>query len=347
MRQLNYLRARTLEWHDVPAPTLISDEAALVRPLVVSTCDMDGVVISGLVPFRGPLPVGHEGVAEIIEVGDAVESFKPSDLVIVPWKISCGRCAACQAGHTAHCQSVPPEAAYSWGPTAREYGGFLADLVLVPWAEHMLCPLPSGVDPAAGAMVSDNLTDAWRAVGPPLRTKPAASVLVAGGGGPGSIGLHSAGLAVALGASTVTYLDWDPGRRQIAETYGVHAAIDTATELPESLPDRFDITVDASGNPAALQLVLRQTVANGICTSTSASIYTADVPLPLLHMYRQSITFYTGWVHTRTHMHAPLELLTEGRFDPLPAVTATVSFTDAAAALAAPFTKLVLRRDGD
>lgn len=151
---------------------------------------------------------------------------------------------------------------------------------------------------------------------------------------------------VVLGASTVSYLDWDLALRQIAESYGVDTTIHTATELPESLPDRFDITVDDSGNPAALQLALRQTAANGICTFTSASIYTADIPLPLLHMYRQSITFHTGWVHTRTHMHAPLQLLADRRLDPFAAVTATVSFTDASAALAEPFTKLILRRDG-
>jgi hypothetical protein len=68
--------------------------------------------------------------------------------------------------------SVPFEAAYGWGPTAREWGGFLADVVAVPWADHMLCPLPEGVDPIAAAGVADNVTDAWRSVGPPLRERP-------------------------------------------------------------------------------------------------------------------------------------------------------------------------------
>jgi alcohol dehydrogenase len=176
MRQLNYIEARTLAWHDVPAPSLPSARGALVRPLVVSTCDMDGVVISGAAPFNGPLPVGHEGVAEVVEVGDAVSQLTPGDRVIVPWKISCGECEKCRAGLTAHCTSVPREAAYSWGPTAREWGGFLADLVAVPWAEHMLCPLPAGVDPIAASGLSDNVTDARRAIAPPLRARPGGRV---------------------------------------------------------------------------------------------------------------------------------------------------------------------------
>jgi threonine dehydrogenase-like Zn-dependent dehydrogenase len=135
MRQLDYVKARSLAWHEVTAPSLPSDEGALVRPLVVTTCDMDGVVSSGAAPFKGPLPVGHEGVAEIIEVGDRVTALRPGDRVIAPWKISCGACDKCRAGLTAHCLSVVPEAAYSWGPTAREWGGFLSDVVAVPWAE--------------------------------------------------------------------------------------------------------------------------------------------------------------------------------------------------------------------
>jgi len=33
-------------------------------------------------------------------------------------------------------------------------GGFLADLVRVPYADHMLVPLPAGVSPEAGASAS-------------------------------------------------------------------------------------------------------------------------------------------------------------------------------------------------
>jgi alcohol dehydrogenase len=301
---------------------------------------MDGGVISGLAPFRGPLPVGHEGVGEVVEVGDAVR-LRPGDKVIIPWKISCGECPNCERGFTAHCTSVVREAAYSWGPTAREHGGFLSDLVVVPWADHMLYPLPAGMDPTVASGLSDNIVDAWRAVAPPLEQRPGGRVLVAGGGGPGSIGLWGAALAAALGAGEVTYLDWDPGRRQLAEEYGVTHAIDTSAGPPE-LDGHFDVTVDSSGNPEALGLVLRYTADNGICTSTAAAFYAAgDVPLPVLHMYRRAVTFQTGWVHTRPLMGQPLELIRHGRFDPRPAFTAVLPFEQAAEALVEPFTKLV------
>lgn len=346
MRQLNYIEPNTLEWHDVPEPSLPSDQAALVRPLVVSTCDMDGVVIRGLAPFKGPLPVGHEGVAEVMDVGDAVSRFKPGDRAIVPWKISCGKCAKCRAGLTAHCTSVPREAAYSWGPTAREWGGFLSDVVAVPWADHMLCPLPAGVDPIAASGVADNVTDAWRAVAPPLRARPGGRVLVAGGGGSGSIGLFSAGLAATLGAGEVVYLDSDEGRRRTAERNFRARAIDTSEGLPDGELGGFDVLVDASGNPEALRLLLDRAGAGAVVTCTAGVIYAfGDIPFAVFSMYRRSVTFHTGWVSTRPLMSEPLELIASGRFDPRTVETAVLDFDHAATALAEPFTKLVFLRD--
>jgi threonine dehydrogenase-like Zn-dependent dehydrogenase len=344
MRQLNYIKARTLEWHDVPEPELTTDAAALVRPLVVSTCDMDGVVISGAVGFKGPLPVGHEGVGEVVAVGDAVRSLSPGDRVIVPWKISCGTCAKCRAGLTAHCVSVVPEASYSWGPTAREWGGFLADVVAVPWADHMLCPLPPGIDPIAASGVSDNVTDAWRAVAPPLQARPGGRVLVAGGGGPGSLGLLSAGLAQVLGAGQVIYVDPDASRRAIAEQRYGATPVDAFGDGPDdAVGDGFDVLVDASGNPETLRVVMARTGANAIVTCITGAIYAfGDVPFPVFSMYRKGVTFHTGWVNTRPLMEQPLGLIASGAFDPRPIETAVVSFGDAPDALAEPFTKLVL-----
>lgn len=348
MRQLNYIEARTLEWHDVPEPNLPSDKAALVRPLVVSTCDMDGVVISGQAPFKGPLPVGHEGVGKVVDVGDAVTAFRPGDLVIIPWKISCGECLKCRAGLTAYCTAVPREAAYSWGPTARQWGGFLSDVVAVPWADHMLCPLPPGIDPLAAAGLSDNITDAWRAVGPPLQERPGARVLVAGGGGPGSIGLLSAGLARALGADDIVYLDSNAARCELSAQYFGARAVNTADGLPDDdLGGGFDVLVDASGNPEALQLLLHRTAPGAIVTCTAGGIYAfGDIPFPVLSMYRHGVTFHTGWVNTRPLMPEPLQLLADGTFNPRVIETAVVGFDDAAAALAQPFTKLVVARNG-
>jgi alcohol dehydrogenase len=286
--------------------------------------------------------VGHEGIAEVISVGDGVQTFVPGDRVFVPWKISCGDCASCARGHTAHCESVPFEAAYSWGPTARQYGGFLADLVLVPFADHMLVPVPAGIDDVSAVGITDNVTDAWRAVAPGLKGRPGATVLVAGGGGPGSTGLFAAGLASALGAGLVVYVDGDPDRGKLAESWG---AVSVTSLQEVGAPPRFELTVDSSGRPEVLAELIRRTASNGTCTSTTASIYRGDTALPLLEMYRHSITLTTGWAHTRALMEQPLRLIVDGVFDPKAAFTQVADFSAAADALAAPFTKLAFLVD--
>jgi threonine dehydrogenase-like Zn-dependent dehydrogenase len=111
---------------------------------------------------------------------------------------------------------------YGLGPVAGlDGGGFLSDLVRVPFADAKLMTVPSGVDAAARASASDNPADGWRTVGPYVGELAALSaagrrVLVLGGL---SIGLFSAAVAVALGAAA-DYVDTDPERLAIAEQLG-------------------------------------------------------------------------------------------------------------------------------
>ncbi|MGL5849879.1 MAG: zinc-dependent alcohol dehydrogenase [Phycicoccus sp.] len=349
MRQLNFESPTVLTWFDVPEPTLDRSTAALVRPLAVSTCDFDGVVLAGWLPVTGPVPLGHEGVGEVVDIADGVERFAVGDRVIIPWKISCGSCTACRRGHDAQCRSVAYEACYGWGQASGPWGAFLGDLVAVPWADHMLVPLPENVDPVDAAGLSDNITDGWRAVGPPLAERPGGSVLVAGSIPPGSIGLYAVAAAAALGVDRVVYADHDSRRRAIAATYGA-TAVDLADgSLRDQLgSERFDVTVDASGDPAILHDLVGQTARAGHLTSTSAVVHLAGaVPLPTRSMYRNSQSFSTGWVHTRPLLgrpDGPLGLLASGRLDPAPVTTAVVPWDDVRAALTEPFTTIIAVR---
>src|SRR6476620_245062 len=129
----------------------------------------------------------------------------------------------CARALTASCARVPLMASYGLAPLSREYGGALSDLVEVPYADAMLVPLPSGVQPAAAASVSDNIPDGGRAVAPLLAERPGAPVLVLGGAGGGSVGLYAAAVAVALGSERVDYVDEDPTRLAVAELVGANA----------------------------------------------------------------------------------------------------------------------------
>src|SRR5882672_11901023 len=148
MQQLMFEAPGEYAWREASEPEVTAPEQATVRPLAVACCDLDVAVAEGRLPMPPGHAVGHEGVAEVVAVGDAVRGVKVGDRVIVPFQISCGDCPACRRGVTGSCASLPLMAMYGMAPIAGlDGGGFLADLVSVPYADSMLIPLPNGVDP--------------------------------------------------------------------------------------------------------------------------------------------------------------------------------------------------------
>src|SRR5664279_1901387 len=121
--------AARVRWEEVDEPRLTGPDAALVRPIAIATCDLDTAVLRGRYPLEGPYPFGHEGIAEVVAVGDAVTSVVPGDRVIVPFQISCGTCEPCRRGRTGNCAAHPRMSTYGLGTMGGlEWGGLLADL---------------------------------------------------------------------------------------------------------------------------------------------------------------------------------------------------------------------------
>jgi threonine dehydrogenase-like Zn-dependent dehydrogenase len=342
MRQLTFEEAGRYDWREVPEPEIAAPEQALVRPLAVACCDLDVAVAYGRLPLPPGYAVGHEGLAEVVAVGDAVTGVRAGDRVVVPFQISCGTCPECRRGVTGSCGSVPLMAAYGMAPIAGlDGGGFMSDLVLVPYADAMLIPVPEGVEPTAIASLSDNIPDAWRAVGPfqgELAGLDSADrrVLVVGRL---SIGLYAAAIAATLGAH-VDYVDTDPQRLAAAEKLGA-VAHDRAK--PDKAWGRYPVTVNTSADVELLAATLRATWPDGMCTDTGI-YYQPTVEMPLLSMYTRGVRFVTGRVNARVVIPRVLELLAAG-LDLSPAVDLVVPWEDAPSAWPAMTGKTVFTRE--
>ena len=174
-------------------------------------------------------------------------------------------------------------AMYGLGPLAGlNGGGFMSDLVLVPYADAMLIRVPDAVDPVTIASLSDNIPDGWRTVGPYAAELSALDpddrrVLVVGRL---SIGLYAAALAAALGAH-VDYVDTDPQRLAAAEKLG---AVAHDRDKPDKSWAPYPVTAHTSADPALLAATLRATWPDGVCTDTGI-YYQPTVEMPLLPMY--------------------------------------------------------------
>jgi threonine dehydrogenase-like Zn-dependent dehydrogenase len=337
VRQLMLDGAATVRWEETDEPTLAGSDAAIVRPVTVATCDLDVAVLAGRYPLAGPYPFGHEGVVEVVAIGDDVSTVSVGDRAVVPFQISCGTCEPCRRGRTGNCAAHPRMSTYGLGAMGGlAWGGLLADLVSVPHADAMLVKLPDDLDPVAVASASDNIPDAWRTVGPQLAAEPGVEVLVVGGaGGPRSIGLYAVGLAVMLSSAGVTYVDDDPDRLSIAAGFGA-TVIDGP---PPRKVGAFPITVDASGSADGLRCALNSTAFDGVCTSPS--VYLEDPPLPMFAMYSRCCTLHTGRAHVRPAIPVVLDLVARG-FDPTVVTSLVVSRDVAVEALARPPMKLVI-----
>lgn len=337
MRALGVAPGGRIRWRDVPVPRPPGPGEALVHPIAVSTCDLDRALALGATPFALPLHLGHECVAEVVEVGDGV-GVSPGERVVVPFQISCGSCAACRDERPGNCAGVPPLSMYGFGLAGGHWGGAVSDLLAVPFADAMLVPLPAGVEPAEAVGAADNISDAHRHIAPHL---PA---LIARGRDPevlivssvqrrspysASVPMYAGQIALALGARRVRMVDARARVRAQAERLGLEA-LDTGDLDPR---ERAPLVVDASAGPRGLALALRMTAEDGICSSLGGLHVKAAIPTG--EMFGRNATLHIGRTHARAEMPKVLDLIASGKIRPGAVTTALDDFDDAPRALRA------------
>ncbi|MEO7990982.1 MAG: alcohol dehydrogenase catalytic domain-containing protein [Chryseolinea sp.] len=375
MKQLTYLKKNTLKWWDVEAPKLESPNDVIARPIAAARCDGDKVFLFydvtpllraglslhyidpiakklfGNSPFKPPIPIGHECVAEIVSCGEDVKKFKIGDMVIVPWAISCGSCSHCLSGLTTKCTDAGDTliSGFGFGESLGSWGGMVSDLIRVPFTDNMLVNVPKNIDPVSLASASDNIPDGWRTVAPQLKKNPGAPVLVLGGSA-ASVGLYAAGIAVALGSSQVDYIDYVPARLDIAKSLGANPI-----QIPEKkrskwyrnnapeISGRYPIVADCCMNEDGLRFGIRSLAPGGICTSVGY-YFKKGTSLPMMQMYANDSTFHTGISHPRASLPDVLSLIESKKFQPEKITTLLAKWEDAAEAFLERTTKVVVYR---
>ncbi len=339
MQQLTFIKPKTFEWHEVTAPKIVSDAAAVVKPLAVTRCDLDLYIANGVYPLPGPFAFGHEIAGEIVDVGDAVDGFKPGDRVIVPFQINCGDCAMCRRGYTNGCTSVPKYSAYGLAPSSgQDWGGGLSDLVYVPYANAMLVKIPESISLIAAAALADNAVDGYRTVASALAERPRAPVLVIGGLAQ-SVSLYAVQHALALGSERVVYHDFHLDRLALAKSLGAETVQTDLRSFPQ-VNELFPIVVEGGGTPEALTFALKSTEACGLCTGVSAGLETS-VEIPLRSMYMKGVRYEVSRVHARAAIHDRLNCPSCSAVNAEKIINTRVSFSDAIDAMCEPDIKIV------
>lgn len=193
-----------------------------------------------------PMVVGHEFVGTVAEVGSNVQDFKPGDLVSGEGHLVCGHCRNCQAGRRHLCMNTCGVGVNCQGA----YGEYLA----IPESNVWLCDAAIPLDILA---CFDPLGNAAHTA---LSFDIIGEDVLITGAGP--IGCMAAAIARHAGARHVVITDINPYRLNLAKMVGatrvVNVNLEKLTDISRELGLRegFDVAMEMSGNPSALDSIL-------------------------------------------------------------------------------------------
>jgi threonine 3-dehydrogenase len=195
-----------------------------------------------------PMPIGHEFVGEIVEVGSDVNDFHPGDLVSGEGHVVCGHCRNCLAGRRHLCAHIQ-------GVGVNRPGAF-ADYIAMPVTN--LWRHKPGIDLDVAAIFDPFGNAVHTALSFPVLGE---DVLITGAG---PIGIMAAAVVRHAAARYVVITDKNPYRLDLARKMGVTLAVDTSqTPLAQvqkelGMQEGFDVGLEMSGHGSALQ----ETIAN-------------------------------------------------------------------------------------
>ncbi|MCW2610519.1 MAG: hypothetical protein QOC93_2648 [Actinomycetota bacterium] len=278
----------------------------VVRVGACGICGSDVTIAAGnFPPTPFPIVPGHEFAGEIVAVGAGVDHLRDGDRVAVDPTLVCGHCDWCRAGRGNLCDN--------WGATGDTVDGAAAEYVAVP--AYNCHRMPAGMTFRQAALV-EPLSCAVHAVAvaPP---RVGESVLVVGGG---TMGLLTAQLLARGGASRLAVVDRKADRLPVAEQLG---ATLTSTDLAEALDDRprgYDLVVDATGSPPAIQAGLAAVAKGGRFLVVGVAPPEATVAISPFRIYNQEITVLGSMAVLHSYGQA-LRLVADGLVDVDPLIT--------------------------
>ena len=307
--------------------------------LTITLCGVCGTDVAADTAGGGHSPgvCGHEWVARVTDVGEAVTSLAPGTPVVVAVPPPCGTCPECRAGLADLCRHVSA-VARGRDAAAPSHGGFaqrlLVDETRVLAVPDALTDVEAGqVEPAAVA-----LHGVRRAGVVP------GDVVVVQGGGP--IGVLAAQCARVAGAATVLVVEPQQGRRALAATLGADHAVapgDDAVALVHELTDGrgADVVVECAGRPELLATAMAFERRGGTVLLLGYTARPATVhPGTLL---ARELVLRGALAATRDDVRRTVRLIAGGRLQVAALHTSTVGLDGLAGVLAA----LATGRSGD
>jgi (R,R)-butanediol dehydrogenase / meso-butanediol dehydrogenase / diacetyl reductase len=264
----------------------------------VGICGTDLHILHGAMDARVSVPavIGHEMSGRVAATGAEVANWEAGDPVTVMPLVSCGRCAACRAGHRHICRRLV------------FVGIDAAGALQQSWTvdADLLVRLPGDVALDAAALTEPVAVAVHDVRRSGLRSGERAVVV---GGGP--IGTLIALVARARGAE-VLVSERDAYRRSVAEGLGL-ATVDPTAEPLERVVDAW---TDGAGVPVAFEV---SGSLHGLADATAVlgargrlvvvAIHPEPVPVDLHRVFWRELTLIGARVYEHDDFEAAVALI--------------------------------------
>lgn len=292
----------------VPDPE-VGPKDVLVQVGACGICGTDLHIIDGeFPPTRYPIIIGHEFGGTVAAVGGDIVGVKAGDRVGVDPTLNCGECYFCQRGQGNLCER--------WNAVGVGHhpGGF-AECVAVP--ERCVYPLPDGMSIAAAALIEpvSCVVHGFHL----LQPRVGDTYLVYGAG---PMGLQNAQVARFNGASVVAIVDINPGRLEIARSFGFEVVGASLEDVRHVAPRGFDIVIEATGKTKVAEMALDAVIRRGklllfgVCPPGEKAAYEA------FRIYNQELTIIGSMAVLNSYGPA-IDVIKAGGIDTAKMVTHT------------------------
>jgi S-(hydroxymethyl)glutathione dehydrogenase/alcohol dehydrogenase len=223
----------------------------LVEMKATGICHTDEFTMSGADP-EGIFPaiLGHEGAGIVVDVGQNVTSVKKGDHVIPLYTPECRQCEYCTSGKTNLCQAIRETQGQGVMPDGTSRFSIGKDKIFhymgtSTFANHSVMPEIAVAKIREDApfdkvcYIGCGVTTGLGAVMNTAKVEPGANCVVFGLGG---IGLNVIqGLRIA-GADMIVGVDLNPGRKPMAEKFGMTHFVNPSEVEGDLVPYLVDLT---------------------------------------------------------------------------------------------------------
>ncbi len=293
---------------DAPDPQIEQPTDAILRTVVACVCGSDLHPYHSMTPNDRGTAMGHEMIGVVEEVGAEVQTVRPGDVVIVPFKWSCGACDFCREGLHSSCR---------FG--RQRGGGAQAQYRRAPLADGTLYRVDVGEhDERMPGILS--LSDVYGTGYHAARTGgvgPGATVAVIGDG---AVGLLAVLSARQLGAERIILMGRHEARTDLGRRYGAtEVVVERGEEGIAAVRDLTGgdgapIVIDAVGHLPAYEQALGAVRDGGTIARVGVPQYTT-APLGR-DQFMRNITITGGVAPVRAYIDRLLPGVLDGTVDP-------------------------------